>query len=115
MTTKDWKWCTYSWFNIKSPQYIGKAFDITKAHCYIKYTEGQHYGLEPWDNSYVAFFDTLEECIYYMQTNSDLRTFEIQEMAYDKFRKEAKNVRWDDWEGVLRCIKLKKVMNNMPK
>mgnify|MGYP005870299413 CR=1 FL=1 len=106
----DYKWCTYSYINKQIPQYIGKAFDIKNGSCKIIYHDGQLYPPEFWNCKYVMFFESLEECLYYIYTNSNISLHEIEEMTRDRFNESVSNNTWDVIHRKIKIEKIKKMM-----
>jgi hypothetical protein len=104
------KWCTYSWYGKDCPQYIGQAYNIEKTHCFISYKDNQLYSREAWDTSYVKFFDTLEDAIYFMIKKSNLSLLEIKEQVLDKFN-DSKYVNWEIFNRSEKIEKIKKLTN----
>ena len=104
----NYKWCTYSWYNKDIPQHIGKLHNVRGNTCDIQYSEGQTYSKSAWDMDYVKGFDTLEEAICYMYTNSHFDFLsEIKDELSYSFPKDAEDV---NWEIVLRPLKLEKMI-----
>jgi hypothetical protein len=103
----NYKWCTYSWSNKELPQHIGKMYNVRGNTCDIQYSDGQLYPKSAWDMDYVKVFDTLEEAICFMYTNSNYGFLsEIKEELTSYFPKDTENV---NWNIVLRPLKIKKV------
>jgi len=89
------EWCTFGWG--WPPYGFGKIEEETKSTLRIRYSEGQHYSIERWENNpvYIKRYDTLEEAAIEYQNGHnngrDLRMdhpigdYDLNEMMKWKF------------------------------
>lgn len=87
------KWCTYSFYNKETPQYIGKL-KMDGKYGVIQYSSGRKFD-EYWDMSFVETFESLTEAIKYMVNNSERSLYNIKDDLLCNFHDEAKKIKWN--------------------